>query len=145
MLPVALSAVMVLLLLGVVGWSVVQNWESESRETPEEVDRAASVAGVEPPAFSDSASVFVHRATPENISANSTYLDNPLANGNQSAILYVAQNWNPEGGEGTYNDHPVGVWYDANRQKWAIFNQDRAAIPDGSAFNVLVSGGTTEE
>lgn len=145
LLPVALSAVMVLLLLGVVGWSVVQNWESESRETPEEVDRAASVAGVEPPAFSDSASVFVHRATPENISANSTYLDNPLANGNQSAILYVAQNWNPEGGEGTYNDHPVGVWYDANRQKWAIFNQDRAAIPDGSAFNVLVSGGTTEE
>ncbi|MCA1740779.1 MAG: hypothetical protein LC740_18750, partial [Actinobacteria bacterium] len=66
-------------------------------------------------------------------------------NGNPNAVLYVTQNWNPGGREGgTYNDHPVGVWYDTNREKWAIFNQDRAAIPEGAAFNVLDSGGTTE-
>src|SRR5829696_2309628 len=68
--------------------------------------------------------VFVHRATPENISANSTYLDNPQTNDDPDVILYVTPNWNPGGGSGTYNDHPVGVWYDANAQRWAIFNQD---------------------
>src|SRR5918997_4421723 len=61
--------------------------------------------------------VFVHRATSENVSANSTYIDNPLTNGNPDAILYVTQNWNPGGGGGTYNNHPVGVWYDAGRQR----------------------------
>ena len=40
--------------------------------------------------------------------------------------------------DGTYNDHAIGVWYDDDRQRWAIFNQDLAAMPDGSAFNVVV-------
>ena len=83
--------------------------------------------------------VFVHRATPENISANSTYLDNPRTNDDPDVILYVTPNWNPGGGNGTYNDHPVGVWYDAGAQRWAIFNQDREPMPDGAAFNVAVS------
>jgi hypothetical protein len=88
--------------------------------------------------------VFVHRATPENISSNSTYLDNPLTNGNPDAILYVTQSWNPGGGGGTYNNHPIGVWYDAGRHRWAIFNQDRKAIPEGAAFNVAVLKGPAE-
>ncbi|HEX2108095.1 MAG TPA: SHOCT domain-containing protein [Rubrobacteraceae bacterium] len=83
--------------------------------------------------------VFVHRATPENISANSTYLDNPRTNDDPDVILYVTPNWNPGGGNGTYNEHPVGVWYDAGAQRWAIFNQDREPMPDGAAFNVAVS------
>ena len=82
--------------------------------------------------------VFVHRATAENISVNSTYLDNPLTNGNPNAVLYVTQDWNPGGSGGTYNNHPIGVWYDAGRKKWAIFNQDRANMPNGAAFNVAV-------
>ena len=89
--------------------------------------------------------VFVHRATPENISANSTYLDNPLTNDEPNAILYVTQNWNPGGGgTGTYNDHPIGVWYDSSAQRWAIFNQDRDAMPEGAAFNVAVLEEPTE-
>jgi hypothetical protein len=83
-------------------------------------------------------SAFVHRATPENISANSTYLDNPLTNDNPNVILYVTQNFNPEGEGGTYNNHPIGVWYDPGPQRWAIFNQDREPMPDGAAFNVAV-------
>jgi hypothetical protein len=81
---------------------------------------------------------FVHRATPENISANSTYLDNPLTNGHPNVIVYVTPNWNPGGGAGTYNEHSVGVWYDSDAQRWAIFNQDREPMPDGAAFNVGV-------
>ncbi len=87
---------------------------------------------------------FVHRAAPENIVNNSTYLDNALANGDPDAILYVTQNWNPGGSRGTYNDHPVGVWYDANRLRWAIFNQDLAAMPEGAAFNIVVLKDSTE-
>jgi len=87
---------------------------------------------------------FVHRATPENISANGTYLDDPLTNDNPDAILYVTQNWNPGGNGDTYNEHPIGVWYDSSRQRWAIFNQDREAMPDGAAFNVAVLEEPTE-
>jgi len=91
--------------------------------------------------------VFIHRATPENISrdpSNSTYIDNPLTNDNPDAFVFVTQNWNPGGGAGKYNDHPVGVWYDPSTQRWAIFNQDRETMPDGAAFNVAVVEEPTE-
>jgi sortase A len=82
----------------------------------------------------------VHRAESGNIDDNSTYLDDPLVNGKPGAILSVTQNWNPGGGSGTYNDHPVDVRYDTGRQQWAIYNTDGSAMPDGAAFNVAVSG-----
>src|SRR5215210_46402 len=82
----------------------------------------------------------VHRAESGNIDENSTYLDAPLVNGKPGAILSVTQNWNPGGGSGTYNDHPVDVRYDAGRQQWAIYNTDDSAMPVGAAFNVAVSG-----
>ena len=40
----------------------------------------------------------------------------------------------PEGGE----DSNVGVWYDANAGRWAIFNQDLAGMAEGDAFDVTV-------
>lgn len=103
-------------------------------------DRAAMSTGTNfevtiPP---DSES-FVHRAEPANIYGNVTYLDNPLTNGKPDASLSYTQNWNPGGGAGVYNDHPVGVAYDADVQKWALYNTDGAPIPDGAAFNVAVS------
>jgi hypothetical protein len=88
--------------------------------------------------------VFVHHATPENTSANSTYLDAPPTEGNPNAVLVVTHNWNPGGSPGKYNDHPIGVWYDRDRSKWAIFNQDRAAMPVGADFNVAVLKGPTQ-
>ena len=81
---------------------------------------------------------YIHRATPENTSENSTYLDNPRLNGNPDAVITVTQNWNPDSGNGVYNDHLIGVWYDPDAGQWAIFNQDRAAMPEGAAFNVSV-------
>ncbi len=88
-------------------------------------------------------SVFVHRATSESVSSNSTYLDNRLINGNPDAILSVTQNWNPGGDGGTYNAHPIGIWYDGSAEKWAIANEDRAAMPEGAAFNVVVAENPT--
>ena len=106
---------------------------------PKEVeDLAPSVNASKENADDPIDSVFVHRATSESISANSTYLDNSLLNANPDVILSVTQNWNPEG-DGIYNNHPVGVWYNTTLERWAIFNEDRAAMPEGAAFNVVVS------
>ncbi|MBD3162681.1 MAG: hypothetical protein GF346_09925, partial [Candidatus Eisenbacteria bacterium] len=79
---------------------------------------------------------FVHTATSENSFANWTVIDHPLANNNPNAILTVTQNYNPGGGDGVYNDHAFGVWFDGSH--WTVFNQDVALMPEGASFNVLV-------
>jgi hypothetical protein len=84
----------------------------------------------------------VHRVAPANTVANSTYIDHPLANGNPDAVLTVTANWNPEGGAGAYNDHPVSVGYDVSREKWAVSNRDLVPMPARVAFNVAISEST---
>jgi hypothetical protein len=109
-------------------------------------DRAVVPAGaafrvVIPPASES----FIHRASDANIVGNITYLDDPLTNGEPDVVLSVTQNWNPGGGVGdygVYNDHPVGFLYDEDVERWAVYNRDDAPMPDGSAFNVAVSGGS---
>ncbi len=86
--------------------------------------------------------VFIHRATSDNIfpdEGQSTYLDNPLTNGNPNAFLLVTPSWT-----GKYNNHPIGVYYHPGHKQWAIFNQDRAAMPVGAEFNVAVMKGPAE-
>jgi hypothetical protein len=83
---------------------------------------------------------FVHYAALLNIVGNATYLDNPLTDGEPEAEVSVTQNWNPGGGNGVYNDHPVGVLYDEDVDKWFVYNEDEARMPEGAAFNVAVSG-----
>jgi LPXTG-site transpeptidase (sortase) family protein len=78
----------------------------------------------------------VHRVESGNIDENSTYLDDPLVNGKPGAILSVTQNWNPGGGSGTYNDHPVDVRYVKGRQQWAIYNTDVSTMPAVKPFNL---------
>lgn len=87
--------------------------------------------------------VFVHRATTINIAGSATYVDHPSVNGNPDADLSITPNWNPGGDGGTYNDHPVGVRYDSERERWMIVNQDDARMPVGAAFNVAVSEGAS--
>jgi hypothetical protein len=85
---------------------------------------------------------FVHEAGLLNTAGNYTYLDDRLTNGKPDAVLSVTQNWNPGGGRGVYNDHPVGAIYNEKVEKWAIYNRDDAPIPEGAAFNVFVSAGS---
>ncbi len=81
--------------------------------------------------------VFVHVASSDNITENWTAIDHPWTNGNPEAIVLVTPSWRPRGvHKGTYNAHPIGVWFEPNRQRWAIFNQDRAPMPEGVVFNV---------
>lgn len=80
---------------------------------------------------------FVHIATSANIYASyTTIIDHPLTNGNANAIIIVTPNLNPGGVGGTDDIHPIGVMYSSG--KWAIFNQDLAAMPVGAAFNVII-------
>jgi tRNA A-37 threonylcarbamoyl transferase component Bud32 len=158
-LAVALFAALVL--FGVAGWAIPRgtgglrsdgspqhgSGRAPAATSPAALDAAAASRAkknADPGTDGDASnvqlggSVFVHRATPENVSANSTYVDDPSTNGNPDAVLTVTQNWNPKGAAGTYDAHPIGVWYDAGVRKWAIFNEDRAAMPEGASFNVVV-------
>jgi hypothetical protein len=108
-------------------------------------DRAAVPAGstfeVVVPRASEK---FVHQADPSNTAGHYTYLDNRLTNGQPDAVLSITQNWNPGGGGGVYNDHPVDTQYDARRQQWAVYNKDGVTMPDGAAFNIAVSTGADQ-
>jgi hypothetical protein len=81
--------------------------------------------------------IFVHTATATNSGGDWTKIDNALTNGHPNAIVFVTPNFNPGGGAGTTDPHPLGVYYNTASQ-WAIFNQDIAVIPVNAAFNVLV-------
>jgi hypothetical protein len=87
---------------------------------------------------------FVHLADSLNTASNYTYLDNRLTNGKPDAVLSVTPNWNPGGGTGVYNNHPVDTLYDRKLKKWAIINLDGTPISEGAAFNVAVSAGVEE-
>ncbi len=131
----AVAVFIVVVFLLVVNGFIFYRYQLSSEGTtaepvPEESEEIAAVpdtttGGSAPnPNFAEPVeAVFVHRAVPENTRANSTYLDHPLINGDPNAILYVTQNWNPGGGDGTYNSHPIGVWYGPNIQRWAIFKR----------------------
>ncbi len=83
---------------------------------------------------------FVHRAAQKNTVGNATYVDDPLTNGRPDVEVSVTQNWNPGGGVGVYNGHPVGVRYDGDAGQWVVYNEDGARMPEGAAFNGAVSG-----
>ena len=79
---------------------------------------------------------FTHTATAGTITSNYTVLNHPAINGKPSALLQVTPNWNPGGAAGVYNNHNIGVFYISSSSRWAIFNQDKVAMPPNAAFNV---------
>jgi LPXTG-site transpeptidase (sortase) family protein len=110
--------------------------------SPEQVEKAArgeleaeetTVNTASKPAES---STFVHRAAQENSRGDYTYLDDPAINGDANAVVLAAPTA-ARGGGADY-DHNVGVWFEPEAQKWAIFNQDRAAVPEGATFQVVI-------
>ncbi len=82
--------------------------------------------------------IYTHIATASNTTANWTELDNNDTNNNPKAFVIVTPNRSASPGH-VVDDHPVGVWYDGMAGKWAIFNQDGAAMPINAAFDGLAS------
>lgn len=80
---------------------------------------------------------FIHTATAANkLSANGTDITNPMCDGDANCLLVVTQKLNPTGI--VYNNSPIGVYYNTVRNKWEIFNENNAAIPNNAQFIVLV-------
>lgn len=110
-------------------------WNATPRNFTIRADNGSPIPGnvafnvhYEPPA---STRAFVHRAVGANITRNYTVIDNPLLNGQANLAPQVQAVY------GTANAHNVGVFY--VNGKWAIYNQDLAAMPAGATFNVLAS------
>ncbi|WP_146151764.1 DUF7452 domain-containing protein [Ahniella affigens] len=78
-----------------------------------------------------------HTADASNISNNLTYLNWAPLNGNLFAKPIVTQRAIPLGG--VVNNHPIGVWYDVLNARWAIFNADQTAMPQGALFDVTLA------
>ncbi len=81
---------------------------------------------------------FIHRATEGNSRGDYTYLSDPAIDGDPNAVVTVVGAANREGSGGATYGHNIGVWYEPGAQKWAIFNQDLAAVPTGASFRVLL-------
>lgn len=82
---------------------------------------------------------FRHTSSLGNIVANYTLIDHSLLNDRRCARIHVAQSTN-----GTLNEHYIGVFYARSAGRWAIFNQDLAAMPAGARFLVLVDPARSE-
>ncbi len=80
-----------------------------------------------------SKSAFTHFAVAENTINHRTFISNIMLNGHDCAQIQVTQS----GTAGVFNSSPIGVFYDASRAKWAIFNQNFTNIPDSAGFNVI--------
>ena len=88
------------------------------------------------------AAVFTHISRSGTITGASTVIDYPLTDDESDAVLFATQNWNPSGLLAKYNNHPAGVIYNASN-KWAVFNEDIAAMSTDVGFNLLVRSADT--
>lgn len=77
--------------------------------------------------------VFQHKVTAATKQSNMqhvSYINNGVTNGAARGFVFVTQRW-----IGTYNPHPIGVWYSSN--KWTVYNQNRKPLANNVNFNVL--------
>jgi hypothetical protein len=81
---------------------------------------------------------FVFTAVGANISGYIATIDNALTNDNPNAFVFVHHVYLPASPNAL--NHPVAVYYTGGR--WRIFNEDFSAMPNNTAFVVLVLPGT---
>jgi hypothetical protein len=78
---------------------------------------------------------FAVHATSASKHGDYVIINSPVTNNNPKALLQVTQVFNPSD---VANPHQIGVRYFKVRRRWAIFNEDGAAMPLNASFNVLV-------
>ena len=118
--------------LGNSGAGVEANYAGTGLGTALKIDNGAiKISGTNRAAF-------VHTATLANkIGVNSTEIDNVMCNNDPDCFLFVTQKQNPDA-PSAYNNSPVGVAYNAAKNKWTIFNENSSSITTNAQFNVLV-------
>ena len=109
-------------------------------------DVALEGTGIEPsrdaksPSGAVNKASFVHKADQGNSRGDYTYISEPSINGDANAIVIVSVSPTSDRestGDASY-EHNIGVWYESVANRWAVFNQDRAPVPAGAAFGVVV-------
>jgi hypothetical protein len=87
----------------------------------------------------ESATAFTHTATDANSRGDYTYISDPAIDADPDAGVLVVPSADRDNAKGTTYAHNIAVWYEGvNEKEWAIFNQDRAAVPAGTNFEVTV-------
>ena len=109
-------------------WNAASSWYIFNQDPTNSMD-SGTAYNVWTPA--PSTHNFVHTATDASASNDATTeLDMTGLNNNPDAILSVTQLF------GTYNDNPVGVFYNDNDSRWYIYNSNLADMPENAQFNV---------
>lgn len=78
-------------------------------------------------------SIFIANAAPT--AGNNFTINNPTTNDGRNNLVFTTPLF-----EGVSNTNPTGVWY--NRNRWKIFNQNRANMPVNAKFMVLSRANT---
>ena len=61
------------------------------------------------------------------------YLDDARVNGNPSAVVVPTHAFG-----GAYNASALGVWYDASRGQWVVYNESGSALAPGQTIHYVV-------
>ena len=75
-------------------------------------------------------------ASAANIDFDGVIVDNCVLNGHPTVPFFVTTNWTAGGH--VYDPSPIGIYYNTGRAKWEIYNQTKAAMAPGTAFNVII-------
>lgn len=116
-------------------------WYNGSKWAIFNQDRAPMPAGLN---FSvtwknaDETAFFV-RARGTNSNKGKLLINHPQLNNKPDAAFYASQVWNPDAASGVYNNADITVAYDAATGYWYLKNQNGTMLPDGAAFNILIS------
>jgi hypothetical protein len=128
----------------------VENGKFEGGKTETTGIGASEGTAIEPSSESTNSSdtgdtaSFTKRATEENSRGDYTYIGDPTIEGHENAIVLVSLSSDQKGVGAASYEHNIGVWYEPVARQWAIFNQDRAPVPAGTTFEVVVPQGSVK-
>lgn len=80
---------------------------------------------------------FLHRVA-NTAPSSFSEINNPASNGAASRYVQVTSNWNPDGGSGLYENHPVSALYSTVTNRWTLRQEDLTAFPNDARFNLFV-------
>jgi len=88
---------------------------------------------------------FVHVVTRESLSENSSYIDNPVLNGNPNLQVQILQNYAPDNRAYNLNANHAAATYNSASRKWYISNLNGKPLYPNTAYNVVVVGGIPDD
>jgi hypothetical protein len=79
-------------------------------------------------------------SSPASNNFSTDFVNDGRLNRHPEWLVFATLNWNPGGACGCQSDdHAIGVYYAPGLGEWAVYNEDTATIPLGTAFNLFVT------